>query len=284
MILSTALFLAAPAAAAGLLTIFFSPLCDTTRSRRCLLLSLSSSSSSSSSFTATCDHGGELGGVHDVAFCASSSHGNGGGNSNDFQTLGFVPRGESKPGFVRFFKTKRHAHTHTEREKGSVYFIARTTHTERERDRERQREKETTKSLPSAFCEKRRKVCTLSNFQKKIALLPKGKEAAFPRRGKTLSLSLRVKRTKGTRRTARFLALEVHLRRFGLFRAILFTLGGVMGDKVVILWSRKLKSVFGRRKKTQTVSVVSGEKNERREREREKGQSREKNTTQRTRK
>jgi len=56
-----------------------------------------------------------------------------------------------------------------------------------------------------------------------------------------------------------------------------------MGDKVVILWSRKLKSVFGR-KKTQTVSVVSGEKNERREREREKGQSREKNTTQRTRK
>ena len=43
-----------------------------------------------------------------------------------------------------------------------------------------------------------------------------------------------------------------------------------MGDKVVILWSRKLKSVFGR-KKTQTVRSSLGKKmRDERERERER--------------
>jgi len=55
---------------------------------------------------------------------------------------------------------------------------------------------------------------------------------------------LRLKKTKGTTHRSGFLALEVHLRSFGLFRSILFTLGGVMGDEIVILWSRELKSDF----------------------------------------
>jgi hypothetical protein len=36
-----------------------------------------------------------------------------------------------------------------------------------------------------------------------------------------------------------------------------------MGDKVVILWSGKLKSVFGKKDANGKVSVVSGGKNER---------------------